>query len=101
MMLAYRYRLVAPAAYITEAHPKALLQAMKLSAVDWQSICQRLYLGGPPPAGENERDAVLAAVAAREGSAGRWTHNLADQRGPSELDPAQYWLAPVSYAWFE
>ncbi|MFN6999914.1 hypothetical protein [Elioraea tepidiphila] len=101
MMLAYRYRLAAPAAYITEAHPKALLKAINLSAVDWQSICHRLNLSGPPPADENERDAVLAAVAAREGSAGRWMHNLAADRDASELDPAHYWVAPVNYAWFE
>jgi hypothetical protein len=48
---------------------------------------------------EHERDAFLAAVAAREGFQGRWTNDLARTRAASEQDPSTYWLAPIYYFW--
>ena len=82
-----------PATRITESHPKALLLAMDLDEArfaarfgietDWHN--------------EHERDAVVAAICAREGFEGRWPIDLAEQRSPHEQDPQAYWLAPMSY----
>jgi hypothetical protein len=46
-------------------------------------------------------DAVISAVAAREGFCGRWKCDLAENRHPSEQDPKQFWLAPIHYYWPE
>ena len=46
---------------------------------------------------ENERDACVGAVYAREGFEGRWPTDLAVHRQPSEQDPKNYWLAPMRY----
>ena len=48
-----------------------------------------------------ERDAVVAAICAREGFEGRWPTDLAEQRGSLEQNPKAYWLAPMSYFWTE
>jgi hypothetical protein len=48
---------------------------------------------------EHKRDAVISAVAAREGFEGRWIKDLSLNRYPSEQDPSQYWLAPIHYFW--
>jgi hypothetical protein len=50
---------------------------------------------------EHERDAIIAAVTAREGFEGRWVHDLSIRRHPNEQDPATYWLAPIHYFWPE
>jgi predicted nuclease with RNAse H fold len=86
---------------ITEAHPKAVLRALKLS---WAEFCS-VYSIGPTTGdvgAENEhcRDAVVAAVAAREGCSGHWTVDLTkDRQEEHEQDPFSYWLAPVHYFW--
>jgi hypothetical protein len=51
--------------------------------------------------GEHERDAILSAVAAREGFEGRWSNDLALNRLQSEQDPRSYRLAPIHYFWPE
>ena len=53
------------------------------------------------PSNEHERDAVVAAVCAREGCEGRWPTDLAEQRSLHEQNPQAYWLAPMSYFWPE
>ena len=47
---------------------------------------------------EYERDALIGAVAAREGFEGRWSLDLTMTRSVSEQNPA-YWLSPVHYIW--
>jgi hypothetical protein len=48
---------------------------------------------------EHECDAVLAAVAARNGVSRIWRHDLSLQRSESELDPKQMWFGEVNYFW--
>jgi hypothetical protein len=85
---------------ITEAHPKALLRALGLNETNsWPKLAERFSLKGDLPATEHERDAVLAAVAAREGFLKRWHRNLASDRFPSEQDPAKVPHAPIVYWW--
>jgi predicted nuclease with RNAse H fold len=88
-----------PGVWATEVHPKALLAA--LGRPSWPDFCRRFELDTRDCATEHERDAVIAAVAAREGFESRWTHDLSAQRSESEQDPATYWLAPVRYFWPE
>lgn len=84
----------------TEAHPKALLTA--LGDPNWAVFCDRYRLAAVSALGqEHERDAVIGAVAAREGFEKRWGHDLSLNRSTSEQDPSRYWLAPVHYFWPE
>lgn len=93
-MFIQRLRELFPLAKVTEAHPKALA----LAHGGWSC---GLFDGEPflHARNDHERDAILAAVAAREGFTGRWSLDLASGRGPSEQDPSSYWLAPVRYFW--
>jgi predicted nuclease with RNAse H fold len=83
----------------TEAHPKALLAA--LGNPTWSDFCQRFELCTPECPTEHQRDAMIAAVAAREGFENRWMRDLSAMRSKSEQDPSSYWLAPVRYFWPE
>ena len=84
---------------VTETHPKALLVALDSNEEDFYRRCSvRL---AAVKVSEHERDAVISAVAAREGSKERWTNDLGRRRYPCEQDPSQYWLAPVHYSWPE
>ena len=83
---------------VTETHPKALLVALALEAenaffdyfgIEWATA----------ESTEHERDALISAVAAREGFEGRWTHDLSDSRYPSEQSPSDFWLGSVRYLW--
>ena len=96
-LLASRIREEFPGIRITESHPKALLLAM---GIDEGRFAARfgVEMGWR---NEHERDAVVAAICAREGFEGRWPANLADHRGPLEQNPKTYWLAPMSYFWPE
>ncbi len=89
-------REVYPAVPVTEVHPKALLRAV--AGNSWQTFSDK-YGVLSTPATEHGRDAIIAAVAARESFEGRWTHDLASTRLPSEQNPREYWLAPVHYYW--
>jgi len=61
-----------PGVLVTEAHPKALLKALGL--MSWRSAAKRFAISSAiSEAQEHERDALIAAVAAREGASGRWT----------------------------
>ena len=92
LMFVARIRELFPLVPVTETHPKALLA---VSAVRWKLMqcCDTL----PPE--EHERDAVISAIAAREGFEGRWSRDLSIDRYPSEQNPGSYWLAPVHYFW--
>ncbi len=83
---------------VTESHPKALLVA--IDSPSWDKVCEKYQLDfdGKVKA-EHERDAALAAIAAREGFEGRWTIDLSKNRLTSEQDPSAYWLKPVHYYW--
>lgn len=93
-MFVSRLRDKFPGVFVTEAHPKAVAKALG----GWDCAVVR-ELGSFPDAVEHERDAIMAAVAAREGYEGRWTRNLSLSRYPSEQDPKTYWLAPIDYFW--
>ena len=90
---------------ITEAHPKALLKAIWPQAAKgdslWEKIARYYGLTGTPLGSdrEHERDAVLAALAAREGYQRKWARDLARERSQSEQDPASLPWGPVSYWW--
>ncbi len=97
-MLIQRMRGIYPAIPVTESHPKALLKA--LTQDDWVAFSQRFGLK-TADAKDHERDALIAAISAREGFQGRWSNDLSTKRLPSEQDPLSYWLAPVHYFWPE
>ena len=68
-----------PNVSITKSHPKALLLALGLR--DWKAITDRFGLDGSDPTVEHERDALIGAVAAREGSLGRWIAVVSNHPG--------------------
>ena len=93
-----RMRGMYPAIPVTESHPKALLNA--LTQGDWVAFLDRFHLKVADTT-DHERDALIAAIAAREGFQGRWLHDLSIKRLPSEQDPQSYWLAPIHCFWPE
>jgi predicted nuclease with RNAse H fold len=98
VMFVQRIRERFPQVSVTETHPKALWVALRLGT--WDEFCRRFSIHAPIRSHqEHQRDAVLGAVAAREGFEGRWSHDLASNRLESEQDPAEYWLAPIHYFW--
>ena len=97
-MFVQRVREVYAEVPVTETHPKALLKA--LTGGDWSAFARRFQVD-VALTGEDERDAIVSAVAARESFEERWTHDLSATRLPSEQDPKAYWLAPVQYCWPE
>jgi hypothetical protein len=86
---------------ITEAHPKAVLRflGLPLDLDKWVEIQKHFDLKGNVPPSEHERDAVIAAVAARDGMRGVWSRDLSVKRCASELDPKQMWFGEVNYFW--
>jgi predicted nuclease with RNAse H fold len=98
MMFVVRIRELFPGVNVTETHPKSVLVA--LGRKTWSNYFGALptdvTLDGQP---DHQRDAVISAVAAREGFEGRWKNDLSDHRYPSEQDPSNHWLAPVHYFW--
>jgi predicted nuclease with RNAse H fold len=104
VMLAIRLRKCFPSLAITESHPKALLKALKVDKNDqralWATISEQFILKGEAPRTEHETDALLGAVAAREGSACAWTVDLAKrERETCEQDNASLPWGPVCYWW--
>ena len=95
MMFVQRIRETFPAVPVTETHPNAVLRALELDA---DKFYQRFSVT-VKARNKHECDAVISAVAAREGFCSRWKHDLAINRHPSEQDPTQYWLAPIHYFW--
>jgi predicted nuclease with RNAse H fold len=98
ILLAMRLRERAPAVAITETHPKALLIARKFNRAPWSRIADAFKLKGREPSNMHRRDALLGAVAAREGASGRW-RDLSLDRNPDELDPKHMWFGPITYWW--
>lgn len=98
VLFAERVRLLFSAVPITEVHPKAVRLALRLE--DWSEFCSRFSIYGIAQKA-HERDAVVAAVAAREGFEGRWPIDLGGKRHESEQDPSTYWLSPMHYYWPE
>ena len=98
VMFVQRMREIYPAVPVTESHPKALLKA--LTQGDWNVFAEIFGLK-VVTANNHERDALIAAVSAREGFQERWLHDLSSNRSTSEQDPNNYWLAPVHYFWPE
>ena len=97
-MLAFRIRQEFTCTRITESHPKALLNALKLNG---PGFAERFGISSTGWSNEHEQDAAVAAVCAREAFEGRWRTDLALQRYDSEQDPQSYWLAPMCYYWPE
>jgi len=95
-MFVSRLREKFPGVPVTEAHPKAFAKAFG----GWESPTMKA-LGLVTSSGEHERDAVMAAIAAREGFERRWTIDLSLDRDEREQDPKVYWLGPISYFWPE
>lgn len=96
-MFVQRIRELFPDVPVTETHPKALLAALKIDERDFYNrFLVQLEAG---VVSEHERDAVISAVAAREGFNRQWTTDLSVSRYPSEQDPSRFWLAPVHYFW--
>ncbi len=97
-MFVQRVRELFPGVPVTETHPKALLAAlgMKDGGAFRRHFSVRLNAVEGP---DHERDAMVSAVAAREGFEGRWGNDLSDFRYPSEQDPTQFWLRPIHYFW--
>jgi predicted nuclease with RNAse H fold len=98
MMFTSRIREIYPNVDITETHPKAVLVALGIQK--WQrffeEIPTKLTLESQP---DHQRDALISAIAAREGFEGRWQKDLIDVRYPTEQDPLKHWLSPVHYFW--
>jgi hypothetical protein len=83
---------------ITESHPKALCAAFGFTT--WDDVKKRFGLHGERPS-DHGYDALLGAIAAREGLSGRWTGDLTRSRGLSEQNPARLSFGAVSYYWPE
>jgi predicted nuclease with RNAse H fold len=102
-----------PDVHITETHPKAVLRALyprlpssDAAALQWSDFCSEFSIRDGTAGNEHKRDAIISAIAAREGFEGRWPIDLA-KRPPGceddplkyEQDPSAYWLAPMHYFW--
>ena len=98
MLFVARMREAFPGIPVTEAHPKAVLAALSEEERRHHFGVYAQLLTNEK-ASEDRRDAIIAALAAREGFEGRWTHDLSAERDRSEQDPQAHWLAPVRYFW--
>lgn len=95
-MFVERLRRHFPGTPVTEAHPKALIVALKCYDL---GTFERRFAVKAAIRSEHERDAVIAAIAAREGFEQRWQLDLSRDRLEAEQDPQSYWLSPVHYFW--
>jgi predicted nuclease with RNAse H fold len=98
VMFVERIRQLFPNAPVTETHPKALLVALDMENEDTFRHRFSIQENGAEGS-EHQRDAVISAVAAREGFERRWKKDLSTSRYDSEQDPSKYWLAPIHYFW--
>lgn len=96
-MFVQRIREIFPAVPVTESHPKALLSVLAYG--DWYAFADMFGLERTTGVGDDMRDALIAALSAREGFQNRWPNDLSLKRLVSEQDPSSYWLAPVHYYW--
>lgn len=99
-MFVQRMREHFPRIGVTETHPKAVWKALKMSSgsafIKHYSVKAEIRDDQ-----EHQCDAIISAVAAREGFEGRWLNDLGKTRYPSEQDPSTFWLAPIHYFWPE
>jgi predicted nuclease with RNAse H fold len=96
MLFAAKIRERFPDVPITESHPKALRMASGLnSAAEWLRERSILF----ETQNDDELDATIAAICAREGFSGNWEKDLASDRFPEEQDPKNQWFGPVYYFW--
>ncbi|MDP2602365.1 MAG: DUF429 domain-containing protein [Deltaproteobacteria bacterium] len=100
IMFVQRMRERFPAVGVTESHPKAVLAALKMRT-GRQFFQQFSVEVKNQDNREHERDAVISAVASREGFEGRWLKDLSTNCHSSEQDPSRFWLAPIQYFWPE
>lgn len=98
MLFASRVRQLFPKVQITEVHPKAVLKA--LGEKRWNQYLSEITTEiRLDDIRDDCRDALIAAIAAREGFSGRWKRDLSRDRAPSEQDPERHWIGPVRYFW--
>lgn len=98
-MLVVRLRERFPGIEITETHPKALLRGARTS---YARFCKQSGLAAGANAAaetDDQQDAVISAIWARDVFEGRWSRDLTKERNPSEQDPSTYWLKPIHYYW--
>jgi len=95
VMFVEQLRLHFPHVRVTEAHPKAVLKHFEGG---WPEFAL-LYGLQEAVTNEHERDALIAAVAAREGFSQRWPRDLSEERALEEQDPQNHWIGPVHYWW--
>lgn len=89
MMFVQRMRELCPAVPVTETHPKAVLKAIIVN--DWSAFDRMSGLVDDISSRtDHERDAIISAVAAREGFEGRWTRDLSTQHYEFEQDPHRF-----------
>ncbi len=84
-----------PKLKVTESHPKALLNACGKTDAEFF----RKHHIDVVPGSQHERDAIVGAIAAREGFSGRWRWDLSTDRHSEEQDPRRHWIGPVHYFW--
>src|SRR5208283_4994252 len=72
-----------PAVPITETHPKAVLRALGHARSPWPEVCAAFSVEGPEVS-NHRLDALVSAVAAREGFEGRWPIDLSKERHECE-----------------
>jgi hypothetical protein len=97
MMFVQRMRERFPAVPVTETHPNAVLKALELDGDKFFHRFSVTMKGGS----KHEQDAVISAIAAREGFSSRWAQDLAVARDMSEQDTTAFWLGPIHYFWPE
>ena len=88
---------------VTEAHPKLLLHARQR---EFGALAQDFGLTVDPQIvredNDDRRDAIVAALAAREGFSGNWSRDLAGLPPmDGEQTPSDRQLTPVNYWWFD
>jgi predicted nuclease with RNAse H fold len=100
VMFVQRMRERFPDVGVTETHPKAVWKALRFESgnafIKHFGVTAKLR-----DEQEHESDAIISAVAAREGFERRWLNDLSRTRYSSEQDPSAFWLAPVHYFWPE
>jgi predicted nuclease with RNAse H fold len=99
-MFVQRMRERFPGVGVTETHPKAVSKALEMESGN-ALIAHYSVRAEIRDHQEHERDAIISAIAAREGFEGRWLNDLGRIRYPSEQDPSTFWLAPIHYFWPE
>ncbi len=96
-LLASQVRILCP--NITESHPKTLLKAFYSD--NWDEFAREHNIPDSCWRNEHERDAIIAAICAREGFQQKWKIDLSKDRYSTEQDPKNFWLAPIHYFWPE